>query len=145
MTSLGAPAASHSVLAAADVATAAQLACLLEASAPKPGNVSPGRHFADFRYEDLLASAAAIGGPLAGAATRPVGATVRLAVEATARWTRSNTNLGIVLLLAPLSRAALLETPPASDFNPQSDPQSAFRDPQCLTWWTPCRHPGLRA
>ena len=36
-----------------------------------------------------------------------LGATVRLAVEATARWTRSNTNLGIVLLLAPLARAAL--------------------------------------
>jgi triphosphoribosyl-dephospho-CoA synthase len=28
-------------------------------------------------------------------------------VEATRRWTRSNTNLGIVLLLAPLARAAL--------------------------------------
>src|ERR1700730_4326323 len=103
-----------SVLGAADVAVAAQLACLLEASAPKPGNVSPGRHFADFRYEDLLASAAAIGDPLAGAAARPIGATVRLAVEATARWTRSNTNLGIVLLLAPLARAALLETPRTS-------------------------------
>jgi triphosphoribosyl-dephospho-CoA synthase len=90
-----------------DVAAAAQLACLLEASAPKPGNVSPGRHFADARYEDFLASAAAIGAPLAGAASRPLGATVRLAIEATARWTRSNTNLGIVLLLAPLARAAL--------------------------------------
>src|ERR1700675_4233521 len=84
MTRVGVPSFSL-VRTAADVATAAQLACLLEASAPKPGNVSPGRHFADFRYEDLLASAAAIGGPLAGAATRPVGATVRLAVEATAR------------------------------------------------------------
>ena len=94
-------------LGAADVASAAQLACLLEASAPKPGNVSPGRHFADARYEDFLASAVAIGEPLAGAGTRPLGATVRLAVEATARWTRSNTNLGIVLLLAPLARAAL--------------------------------------
>jgi triphosphoribosyl-dephospho-CoA synthase len=89
-----------------DVAAAAQLACLLEASAPKPGNVSPGRHFADARYEDFLASAAAIGRPLAEAGTRPVGATVRLAVESTACWTRSNTNLGIVLLLAPLARAA---------------------------------------
>ena len=78
-----------------------------EASAPKPGNVSPGRHFADARYEDFLASAVAIGAPLAGAGTRSVGATVRLAVEATARWTRSNTNLGIVLLLAPIARAAL--------------------------------------
>ena len=55
---------------AADVRRAAQLACLLEVSAPKPGNVSPGRHFADTRYEDFLASAAAIGGPLAGAGTR---------------------------------------------------------------------------
>jgi len=91
-----------------DVAVAAQLACLLEASAPKPGNVSPGCHFADTRYEDFLASAAAIGEPLAGAGSRLVGATVRLAVEATARWTQSNTNLGIVLLLAPLARAALI-------------------------------------
>jgi triphosphoribosyl-dephospho-CoA synthase len=94
---------------AAEVTAAAQLACLLEASAPKPGNVSPGRHFADLRYEDFLASAAAIGAPLAGAGLRPVGATVRLAVEATARWTSSNTNLGIVLLLTPLARAALEE------------------------------------
>lgn len=92
-----------------DVASAAQLACLLEASAPKPGNVSPGRHFADARYEDFLASAIAIGRPLAGAATRAVGATVRLAVEATALWTHSNTNLGIILLLTPIARAALLE------------------------------------
>ena len=92
---------------AAEVTAAAQLACLLEASAPKPGNVSPGRHFADLRYEDFLASAAAIGEPLAGAGLRPVGATVRLAVEATARWTSSNTNLGIVLLLTPLACAAL--------------------------------------
>src|ERR1700730_16093211 len=103
-------ASSGDVRLAADVAIAAQLACLIEASAPKPGNVSPGRHFADARYEDFLASAAAIGAPLAGAGTRPVGSTVRLAVEATARWTRSNSNLGIVLLLAPIARAALGET-----------------------------------
>jgi len=92
--------------AAFNVAAAAQLACLLEATAPKPGNVSPDRSFADSRYEDYLASAAAIGGPLAGAGTRPLGTTIRLAVEATAQWTRSNTNLGLVLLLAPLARAA---------------------------------------
>jgi triphosphoribosyl-dephospho-CoA synthase len=94
-------------LTAADVAAAAQLACLLEVSAPKPGNVSPGHDFPDARYEDFLASAVAIGGPLAGARDRPLGATIRLAIEASARWTRSNTNLGIVLLLAPLARATL--------------------------------------
>ena len=91
-----------------NVGLAAQLACLLEVSAPKPGNVSPGRHFADLRYEDFLASALAIGEPMAGAGERGVGATVRLAIEATARLTHSNSNLGIVLLFAPLARAASL-------------------------------------
>jgi triphosphoribosyl-dephospho-CoA synthase len=107
MTRTDAAAVPERVLTAGDVAAAAQLACLLEVSAPKPGNVSPGRHFADLRYEDFLASAVAIGEPLAGAGSRPLGATIRLAIEATARWTRSNTNLGIVLLLAPLAKAAI--------------------------------------
>jgi triphosphoribosyl-dephospho-CoA synthase len=89
-----------------EVAAAAQLACLLEVSAPKPGNVSPERHFHDTRYEDFLASAVAIGPALATAGERPLGATIRAAIEATSRWTGSNTNLGIVLLLAPLARAA---------------------------------------
>jgi triphosphoribosyl-dephospho-CoA synthase len=92
-----------------DVAVAAQLACLIEASAPKPGNVYPGRHFDDLQYEDFLAGAVAVGAPFAAAGSRPLGPTVRLAVEAAARWTRSNTNLGIVLLLAPLARAALTD------------------------------------
>jgi triphosphoribosyl-dephospho-CoA synthase len=91
----------------ADVAAAGQLACLLEVSAPKPGNVSPEHHFHDTRYEDFLASAVAIGPALSGAAQQPLGTTIRTAVEATRRWTKSNTNLGIVLLLAPLARAAL--------------------------------------
>jgi triphosphoribosyl-dephospho-CoA synthase len=90
-----------------EVAAAGQLACLLEVSAPKPGNVSPGRHFHDTRYEDFLASAVAIGPALAAAGDRPLGATILEAVDATAHWTRSNTNLGIILLLAPLARAAL--------------------------------------
>jgi triphosphoribosyl-dephospho-CoA synthase len=92
-----------------DVTVAAQLACLLEVSAPKPGNVSPGRHFHDTSYEDFLASAVAIGPALAGAADRPLGSTIRTAVEATARWAGSNTNLGMVLLLAPLAYAARLD------------------------------------
>ena len=91
----------------AEVAAAGQLACLLEVSAPKPGNVSPDRHFHDTRYEDFLASAVAIGPALAQAGEQPLGITIRRAVEDTLRWTESNTNLGIVLLLAPLARAAL--------------------------------------
>jgi triphosphoribosyl-dephospho-CoA synthase len=102
------------VLSAKDVAMAAQLACLLEASAPKPGNVAPGRHFADLRYEDFLVSALAIGDPVAGAGGRGVGSTIRFAIETTSRWARSNTNLGIVLLFAPLARAAVAGSQGAS-------------------------------
>jgi triphosphoribosyl-dephospho-CoA synthase len=91
-----------------EVAAAVQLACLLEVSAPKPGNVSPGKHFRDLRYEDFLASAAAVGVPFTRVGERRVGETVRDAVDATASWVRTNTNLGIVLLLAPLARAACL-------------------------------------
>ena len=54
----------------AELSAAAQLACLLEVSAPKPGNVSPGLHFHDTRYEDFLASAVAIGPAMGGSATR---------------------------------------------------------------------------
>lgn len=86
------------------IASTAQLACLLEASAPKPGNVSPGKHFPDARYEHFLASAVAIGP--AFTADLPLGETILAAIRATSQWTRSNTNLGIVLLLAPLARAA---------------------------------------
>src|SRR5438034_4003507 len=89
---------------AEDVAAGAQLACLLEASAPKPGNVSPFASFRDATYEDFLASAAAIGPALVTAGERSLGATIRAGVEATARWAPSNTNLGLVLLLAPLDR-----------------------------------------
>jgi triphosphoribosyl-dephospho-CoA synthase len=91
----------------AEVAAAGQLACLLEVSAPKPGNVSPERHFHDTRYEDFLASAVAIGPALAGAGEWPLGTSIRRAVDESLRWTRSNTNLGIVLLLIPIARAAL--------------------------------------
>jgi triphosphoribosyl-dephospho-CoA synthase len=98
--------AARAVSAGTRVAAVAQLSCLLEASAPKPGNVSPGRPFADTRFEDFLASAAAIGVPFATLAERGLGATVLQAVEATADWAPANTNLGIVLLLTPLAYAA---------------------------------------
>jgi triphosphoribosyl-dephospho-CoA synthase len=89
-----------------DIAALAQLACLLEVSAPKPGNVSPGRHFADLTYEDFLTSAVAIRSAFTRVTERPVGETIRHAIEVTACWTKTNTNLGIVLLLAPLAKAA---------------------------------------
>jgi len=89
------------------VAGAAQLACVLEASAEKPGNITPRHDFADTSYEHMLRSAIAIGPALGRAGERGVGDTVLAAVRATRRVAGSNTNLGIALLLAPLARAAL--------------------------------------
>lgn len=88
------------------LAALAQAACLIEASAPKPGNVTPDRSFADTTYEDFLLSAAAIGAAFRAASEATVGATILRAVRDTRRLVRVNTNLGIVLLLAPLARAA---------------------------------------
>jgi triphosphoribosyl-dephospho-CoA synthase len=90
-----------------DVSAMVSIACLLEAGAPKPGNVSPGRPFKDMKYEDFAASALAISPVLAQAGQRPLGQTIREAIQATRRWTPANTNLGIVLLLSPLARALL--------------------------------------
>ena len=90
------------------VTSAAQLACVLEASAEKPGNITPRHDFADTSYEDMLRSAIALGPELGRAAERGVGDTVLAAVRATHRVAGANTNLGIALLLAPLARAALL-------------------------------------
>jgi triphosphoribosyl-dephospho-CoA synthase len=76
---------------------------LLEVTARKPGNVHryadlPGLHFVDF-----LMSATAIAGPMDRAKTAGVGRTVLEAIEATRQVVSTNTNLGIVLLLAPLA------------------------------------------
>ena len=91
------------------MSTHVQLACLLEAAAPKPGNVSPGRDFADMTYGDLVRSALALGTAFAHGRVRRrgVGELIGDAVRATANVTRANTNLGIALLFAPLARAAV--------------------------------------
>jgi triphosphoribosyl-dephospho-CoA synthase len=82
---------------------AAQLACLWEAAARKPGNVTRCVDFPGLTFLDLAMSAAAIAPEIERAAGRPVGATILACIEATRRVVATNTNLGIVLLLAPLA------------------------------------------
>jgi triphosphoribosyl-dephospho-CoA synthase len=89
------------------VARAAQLACVLEASAEKPGNITPSHDFDDTSYEDMLRSGIALGPELGRAGERGVGETVLAAVRASRAAAGANTNLGIALLLAPLAHAAL--------------------------------------
>jgi triphosphoribosyl-dephospho-CoA synthase len=81
----------------------ASLACLLEATAPKPGNVHRGADFDDLTFVDFATSAVLIGPAVERAATTSVGQTAYDAVAATRHFVGSNTNLGIALLLAPLA------------------------------------------
>ena len=78
-------------------------ACLIEASAPKPGNVHPLASFDDMCFDDMVLSAEAVCEVLGHPRNARLGQRVLEAVEATSRVTTSNTNLGIILLLAPLS------------------------------------------
>jgi triphosphoribosyl-dephospho-CoA synthase len=82
----------------------ATLACLWEATARKAGNVHPGAGFADLTYTDFVLSAVAIGPAFSAADRAAVGRTVLRAVEATRCVVSTNTNLGIILLLAPLAK-----------------------------------------
>jgi triphosphoribosyl-dephospho-CoA synthase len=91
----------------------ATLACALEATAPKAGNVHRSADFEELTFHDFLASAVAIAPAIEAAPQAGVGRTVLDAIVATRRIVATNTNLGIVLLLAPLAavpRASPLST-----------------------------------
>jgi RimK family alpha-L-glutamate ligase len=81
------------------------LACVWEATARKAGNVHPGASFDDLTYADFLMSAAMASPILAKATSQSLGVTILEAIRSTKATVRTNTNLGIVLLLAPLAKA----------------------------------------
>ena len=85
----------------------AQLACTWEVLARKVGNVCPGREFPDLTVNDFLVSAAAIAPVLEQAPHQPLGVTILRCIEETREVVNTNTNLGIVLLLAPLASVPL--------------------------------------
>jgi triphosphoribosyl-dephospho-CoA synthase len=87
------------------IAQLAQMACVWEACAPKPGNVNRSHDFDDTSLEDFLLSAIAIGPALENADQKGVGRIVLDAAHSTLMLVKSNTNLGIVLLIAPLAKA----------------------------------------
>lgn len=79
------------------------LACLLEVTTPKPGNVHRGADFQNLTLADFVVSSVAIGPILGRAREDGVGPTVLAAVRATQQFVRENTNLGTLLLMAPLA------------------------------------------
>ena len=88
------------------VAQAFHDSCLAELDALKPGNVHRLSEDKRMSVADFERSASAAA-PAIGRAGFSVGRRIRLAVEATKRVVGHNTNLGIVLLAAPLATAAL--------------------------------------
>ena len=115
------------------VAAAFSRACVDELEAPKPGNVhlfAPGHRMT---AAEFIRSANAAAAPLAVPGAR-VGSRILGAVEATLAAVGTNTNLGIILLCAPLAatadiraadlRAALAQVLEALDIQ---DAELAFR------------------
>lgn len=102
------------------IAKIAQIASALEVSGhPKPGNVHRTQDFDDMVFEDFLISGIVIGDLMKKAAERgnrykkddliheiKLGEIIKEAVLETDKWIGNNTNLGIVLLLTPLSASA---------------------------------------
>lgn len=78
-------------------------ACLLEVRSEKPGNVTPAMAFADTDAADFERSAEAVSAVLRNADRHSVGTSILRSIEATRQVVNTNTNLGIVLLLAPLA------------------------------------------
>ena len=93
-------------LTAAQVAQAFRDACLAELDALKPGNVHRFGDDPRMSVTDFETSARVAAAPLARAGGS-VGERIRASVAATVAAVGHNTNLGIVLLSAPLASAAL--------------------------------------
>jgi triphosphoribosyl-dephospho-CoA synthase len=103
------------------VAKCAQISSVLEVSGhPKPGNVHRTQNFPDMVFEDFLLSGVAIGETMRKAAENGfkyhhqpddwdkigIGQLILDAVIETDHWVANNTNLGIIMLLTPISVAA---------------------------------------
>jgi len=106
------------------ISKTAQIASILEVSGhPKPGNVHRTRDFPDMDVEEFLISGVVIGDTMKEAAHKglkygkkdsmdkiEIGKMIKEAVLETDKWIANNTNLGIIMLLTPLSAAAGMST-----------------------------------
>lgn len=88
-----------------EIAQAAQTASLLEASAAKPGNVYPNKSFEDLNYHHFLYSSTAILPAFLNLDQKSVGDIILEGVKETYSLVKTNTNLGILLLISPLALA----------------------------------------
>jgi triphosphoribosyl-dephospho-CoA synthase len=80
----------------------AELSCIWEVTSRKPGNVHPRAEFSGATLVDFLASAAALRTIFRHPGVSGTGWLIHRAVQETRSVVGTNTNLGIILLLAPL-------------------------------------------
>jgi triphosphoribosyl-dephospho-CoA synthase len=92
------------MLSEPDIEQAVYWACQQEVMAPKPGNVNCFSDGHNMAVDDFLRSAKAIA-PVMARPGLSVGERILLAIQATREVVDCNTNLGIVLLMAPLCTA----------------------------------------
>ncbi|WP_372720693.1 triphosphoribosyl-dephospho-CoA synthase [Novipirellula sp.] len=87
------------------VGDAVRWACVLEATAPKAGNVFPGRSFGNLHFGDFIV-AAEIAAEAFAMPGRHFSESVLGAVRQTRLSIGSNVNLGILLLIGPIAEVA---------------------------------------
>ncbi|HAD32496.1 MAG TPA: triphosphoribosyl-dephospho-CoA synthase, partial [Methylophaga sp.] len=92
------------MLAEQQIADSVRWACEQEVNAPKPGNVNVWSDGHNMAVQDFLSSAAAIA-PVMAQPNLKVGERILQSIKATRKVVDCNTNLGIVLLFAPLCDA----------------------------------------
>lgn len=98
-----------------EIARCVRTACHWEATARKAGNVHPFAAFRDLKYADFMRSGEAIAPVLESLWDKPLGITILEAIRATRVVVNTNTNLGIVLLLVPLTKIAQRQSPSVSE------------------------------
>ena len=87
-----------------EIENAITWACIQEVSAPKPGNVNCFSNGHDMSRQQFIDSAHAIA-PVLSQPDQSIGEMILNAVKATRTVVDCNTNLGIILLFAPLCKA----------------------------------------
>ena len=87
------------------IADSAMNACLMEVLSPKPGNVYPGAewNFHDLKVIDFIRSSRSIRSAFSNISNYRFGELILNTIIETRKVTSTNTNLGQVLLLAPLA------------------------------------------
>ncbi|MDK2790218.1 MAG: triphosphoribosyl-dephospho-CoA synthase [Methanothermococcus sp.] len=91
-----------------DIMKASQIACCLEVSSFKPGNVHRNRDYKDIMYHHFIASGIGFGNIVYEASkdSKNSGYYIKKGVIESKKWSPTNANLGIVMLHMPIAMAS---------------------------------------